>query len=117
MPMPYWQPSASTTSSLGECNEGVGQEGGCKYAHVSLRAVALYFGSAAWQSEVSLAMFPVANPLLLSPLRPTFNRRFAVISLIPYTFHPLVIEAAIKAKKHFVSTSYVSAVMAGYDQA
>eukprot|EP00730_Choanoeca_flexa_P013244 TRINITY_DN5109_c0_g1_i1.p1 TRINITY_DN5109_c0_g1~~TRINITY_DN5109_c0_g1_i1.p1 ORF type:complete len:450 (+),score=150.86 TRINITY_DN5109_c0_g1_i1:48-1397(+) len=39
-----------------------------------------------------------------------------VISLIPYTFHPLVIEAAIAAKKHFVSTSYVSATMAGYDQ-
>mgnify|MGYP001375515680 CR=1 FL=1 len=40
-----------------------------------------------------------------------------VISLIPYTFHPLVIEAAMAAKKHFVSTSYVSAVMAGYDAA
>lgn len=40
-----------------------------------------------------------------------------VISLIPYTYHPLVIEAAIKAKKNFVSTSYVSQVMAGYDQA
>ncbi|EDQ85999.1 uncharacterized protein MONBRDRAFT_34020 [Monosiga brevicollis MX1] len=40
-----------------------------------------------------------------------------VISLIPYTYHPLVIEAAIKAQKHFVSTSYVSPTMAGYDQA
>ena len=38
-------------------------------------------------------------------------------SLIPYTYHPLVIEAAIKAKKHFVSTSYVSPTMASYDQA
>ena len=28
-------------------------------------------------------------------------------SLIPYTFHALVIDAAVKAKKHFVSTSYV----------
>lgn len=40
-----------------------------------------------------------------------------VISLVPYTFHPLVIEAAIAAKKHFVSTSYVSPTMAGYDAA
>ncbi|EGD80106.1 saccharopine dehydrogenase [Salpingoeca rosetta] len=40
-----------------------------------------------------------------------------VISLIPYTYHPLVIEAAIKVKKHFVSTSYVSPKMASFDQA
>lgn len=39
-----------------------------------------------------------------------------VISLIPYTYHPLVIEAAIKARKHFCSTSYVSAVMETYHQ-
>eukprot|EP00051_Salpingoeca_urceolata_P026413 m.477223 g.477223 ORF g.477223 m.477223 type:complete len:452 (-) comp20778_c0_seq1:139-1494(-) len=38
-----------------------------------------------------------------------------VISLIPYTYHPLVIEAAVKAKKHFVSTSYVSPTMQGFD--
>ncbi len=38
-----------------------------------------------------------------------------VISLVPYTFHPLIIEAAIQAKKHFVSTSYVSAVMQSMD--
>lgn len=36
-------------------------------------------------------------------------------SLIPYTYHPLVIEAAVQAKKNFVSTSYVSPVMAGFD--
>lgn len=40
-----------------------------------------------------------------------------VISLIPYTFHPLVIQAAIDTKTNFVSTSYVSAVMAGMDEA
>lgn len=39
-----------------------------------------------------------------------------VISLIPYTYHPLVIESAIKNKKNFCSTSYVSQVMAGFDQ-
>ena len=37
--------------------------------------------------------------------------------MIPYTYHPLVIEAAIKAHKNFVSTSYVSPVMLSYDQA
>ena len=33
------------------------------------------------------------------------------ISLIPYTFHAAVIKAAIKAKKHVVTTSYVSPAM------
>lgn len=33
------------------------------------------------------------------------------ISLIPYTFHATVIKAAIKAKKHVVTTSYVSPAM------
>jgi saccharopine dehydrogenase-like NADP-dependent oxidoreductase len=40
-----------------------------------------------------------------------------VISLIPYTQHALVIASAIKNKKHFVSTSYVSPTMAAFDQA
>lgn len=39
-----------------------------------------------------------------------------VISLIPYTYHPLVIEAAIKAKKHFCSTSYVSPTMESFNE-
>ena len=34
-----------------------------------------------------------------------------VISLIPYTYHAAVIKAAIKAKKHVVTTSYVSPAM------
>ena len=38
------------------------------------------------------------------------------ISLIPYTYHPLVIEACIQAGKHFCSTSYVSAVMQEFDE-
>jgi saccharopine dehydrogenase (NADP+, L-glutamate forming) len=33
------------------------------------------------------------------------------ISLIPYTHHAAVIKAAIKAKKHVVTTSYVSPAM------
>jgi len=39
------------------------------------------------------------------------------ISLIPYTFHAQVIQAAIKAKKNVVTTSYVSPAMMGLDQA
>lgn len=46
-------------------------------------------------------------------LSPTFQH---LHSLIPYTYHPLVIEAAVTAKKDFVSTSYVSPVMQGYDE-
>ncbi|KAI0013799.1 Apo Saccharopine reductase [Xylariaceae sp. FL0662B] len=38
-----------------------------------------------------------------------------VISLIPYTFHALVIKSAIRKKKHVVTTSYVSPVMQELD--
>lgn len=34
-----------------------------------------------------------------------------VISLIPYTYHPQVIRAAIRTRKHVVTTSYVSPAM------
>jgi len=40
-----------------------------------------------------------------------------VISLIPYTFHAMVIKAAIKEKKDVVTTSYVSEAMMELDQA
>lgn len=40
-----------------------------------------------------------------------------VISLIPYTYHPLVIKSAIKFKKHVVTTSYVSPAMREFDAA
>ncbi|KAI7861964.1 saccharopine dehydrogenase [Spinellus fusiger] len=40
-----------------------------------------------------------------------------VISLIPYIHHTKVIRAAIKYKKHVVTTSYVSPAMMEYDQA
>lgn len=39
-----------------------------------------------------------------------------VISLIPYTFHAQVIEAAINQKKNVVTTSYVSDAMMALDQ-
>ena len=38
------------------------------------------------------------------------------ISLIPYTFHVLVIKSAIRNKKHVVTTSYVSPAMQELDQ-
>lgn len=34
-----------------------------------------------------------------------------VVSLIPYTYHAIVIRAAIKGKTHVVTTSYVSPAM------
>ncbi|KAI8976457.1 saccharopine dehydrogenase [Pilobolus umbonatus] len=40
-----------------------------------------------------------------------------IISLIPYIHHAKVIKAAIKHKKHVVTTSYVSPAMLEYDQA
>ncbi|KAK0703433.1 saccharopine dehydrogenase [Lasiosphaeria miniovina] len=39
-----------------------------------------------------------------------------VISLIPYTFHALIIKSAIRQKKHVVTTSYVSPAMLELDQ-
>lgn len=47
----------------------------------------------------------------LSPNRHIFD------SLIPYIYHALVIKAAVKHKKHVVTTSYVSPAMMEYDQA
>lgn len=39
-----------------------------------------------------------------------------VVSLIPYTFHTLVIKSAIRNKKNVVTTSYVSAAMLELEQ-
>ena len=39
-----------------------------------------------------------------------------IISLIPYTYHVAVVKAAIKAKKHVVTTSYVSPAMQALDE-
>lgn len=38
-----------------------------------------------------------------------------VVSLIPYTFHAVVIKSAIRNKKHVVTTSYVSPAMMELD--
>ncbi|CAG8436057.1 749_t:CDS:10 [Ambispora gerdemannii] len=40
-----------------------------------------------------------------------------VISLIPYTLHPLVIKSALKFKKNVVTTSYVSDAIKAFDKA
>ncbi|KAI8892492.1 Saccharopine dehydrogenase [Globomyces pollinis-pini] len=40
-----------------------------------------------------------------------------IISLIPYTHHAKVIAAAVKHKKHVVTTSYISPAMQAFDQA
>ncbi len=40
-----------------------------------------------------------------------------IISLIPYNFHAQVIKAAIKAKKHVCTTSYISPVIQELDAA
>ena len=40
-----------------------------------------------------------------------------VVSLVPYTFHPLVAELCIAAKKNLVTASYVSPAMQAMDQA
>lgn len=38
-----------------------------------------------------------------------------VISLVPYTFHPLVARACLRRGKHMVTTSYVGEAMRGFD--
>ena len=44
------------------------------------------------------------------------NKHDVVISLIPYTYHTKVIEAAIKVKKHVVTSSYVSPAIQAFDE-
>ncbi|KAJ3340537.1 DNA topoisomerase 2 [Gonapodya sp. JEL0774] len=47
----------------------------------------------------------------VSALESEIAKHDLVISLIPYTYHATVIKAAIKHKKHVVTTSYVSPAM------
>jgi saccharopine dehydrogenase (NADP+, L-glutamate forming) len=64
--------------------------------------------------NASAASLDVNNSLALES---AVTAHDVVISLIPYTFHAAVIKAAIKAKKHVISTSYVSPVMMELDAA
>ncbi|KAI9281455.1 saccharopine dehydrogenase [Sporodiniella umbellata] len=45
------------------------------------------------------------------------SKHDVTISLIPYIYHAKVIQAAVKHKKHVVTTSYVSPAMMEFDQA
>ena len=51
-----------------------------------------------------------------SALSDAVAKHDVTVSLIPYTFHVAVIKAAIKAKKHVVTTSYVSPAMQALDE-
>ena len=51
-----------------------------------------------------------------SALEGAIAKHDVAISLIPYTFHAAVVKAAIKAKKHVVTTSYVSPALQALDE-
>ncbi|CAE6344598.1 unnamed protein product [Rhizoctonia solani] len=63
---------------------------------------------------------PRATGISLDVSSPDLDAQVAahdvVISLVPYTHHPRVIEAAIKGKTHVVTTSYVSPAMRALDE-
>ncbi|CAG8638811.1 14612_t:CDS:10 [Acaulospora morrowiae] len=73
-------------------------------------------------AEALANLFPRTTPIALDvndkqALDEAVSKHDLVISLIPYTHHPLVIESAIKFKKNVVTTSYVSPAMKEFDQA
>ena len=51
-----------------------------------------------------------------SALEGAIAKHDVTISLIPYTYHVAVVKAAIKAKKHVVTTSYVSPALQVLDE-
>ena len=51
-----------------------------------------------------------------SALEDAVAQHDVTISLIPYVYHVAVVKAAIKAKKHVVTTSYVSPAMQALDE-
>lgn len=67
------------------------------------------------------ANFPNTSAISLdvndsSALADAVSKHDVTISLIPYTYHVAVVKAAIKAKKHVVTTSYVSPAMQALDE-
>jgi len=71
-------------------------------------------------AEALCACLPRSSPLCLdvtctSALEQAVAAHDLVVSLIPYTFHPAVIQAAIKGHTHVVTTSYVSPAMRALD--
>ncbi|CAG8567025.1 26114_t:CDS:10 [Dentiscutata erythropus] len=72
-------------------------------------------------AETLARSFPRATPISLDvtkekELDAVVSEHDLVISLIPYTHHPLVIKSAIKFKKNVVTTSYCSPVMKSFDE-
>ncbi|KAJ3046158.1 hypothetical protein HK097_001002 [Rhizophlyctis rosea] len=73
-------------------------------------------------SQQLAAGHPRAHPISLdvsnaAALEAAVAAHDLVISLIPYTQHAAVIDAAVKHKKHVVTTSYVSPAMEAFDAA
>eukprot|EP00128_Syssomonas_multiformis_P005982 Colp12_sorted_trinity150504_noHs@422 len=66
------------------------------------------------ENQVKTAIVDVHNEAQLDE---AVSQHDIVISLIPYTYHALVIKSAIKYKKHVCTTSYVSPAMAELDTA
>ena len=48
-------------------------------------------------------------------LAEAIGRADLVVSLVPYTFHPIVAELAVEQGKHVVTASYVSPAMRAFD--
>jgi saccharopine dehydrogenase (NADP+, L-glutamate forming) len=72
-------------------------------------------------AEKLAAEFPHTKPISLdvddtAALEAEIAKHDVIISLIPYTYHIAVVKAAIKAKKHVVTTSYVSPAMQALDK-
>lgn len=63
--------------------------------------------------NASAVSIDVTNDAALDSL---VARHDLVISLVPYSLHVAVIRSAIRARKHVVTTSYISQAMAGLDQ-
>ncbi|KAG8706312.1 hypothetical protein FRC09_002478 [Ceratobasidium sp. 395] len=59
---------------------------------------------------------PISLDVTSSDLESQVAAHDLVISLVPFTHHATVIEAAIKGKTHVVTTSYVSPAMRALDQ-
>ncbi|KAK7055433.1 Saccharopine dehydrogenase [Favolaschia claudopus] len=70
------------------------------------------------------AKIPRASPLVLdvaasdsTALEAAVAEHDLVISLVPYTYHAAVVQAAIKGKTHVVTTSYISPALLALDEA
>jgi saccharopine dehydrogenase-like NADP-dependent oxidoreductase len=71
-------------------------------------------------AQAMASSLPRATALALDVSSPKLESHVAVhdlvISLVPFTHHATVIEAAIKGKTHVVTTSYVSPAMRELDE-